>query len=115
VKVDKTFATTASVLFDAVLVPGGAGSVATLRKTGDALHFIQEAFKHGKAVGGLGEGVDLVEWAQLPGVELSTRDVVSSYGVVTSRRDVDPLLRRFVQAVAQHRHFDRPMKELVAA
>ncbi|WP_176716473.1 DJ-1/PfpI family protein, partial [Aeromonas sp. EERV15] len=52
--------TVASVLCDAVLIPGGKASVEALLQDGAALHFVNEAFKHYKTVGATGEGVDLV-------------------------------------------------------
>ncbi len=44
--VDYSLLTTSSVLFDAVYVPGGADSVAMLLKDADAVHFVNEAYKH---------------------------------------------------------------------
>jgi hypothetical protein len=49
---------TASVMYDAVVVPGSEKSIQTLSTHGDALHFVNEAFKHHKTVAVLQEGVD---------------------------------------------------------
>lgn len=49
-KAGQTFATTHSVLYDAVYVPGGA-HVAALEQCDDALQFIAESHKHLKAIG----------------------------------------------------------------
>jgi catalase len=43
---DKTYKTAASVFYDAIFVPGGELSVSALEANGDAIHFIQEAYKH---------------------------------------------------------------------
>ena len=51
VKIDFSFLTAASVLFDAVYVPGGEKSVAALKREADAIHFVNEAYKHCKAIG----------------------------------------------------------------
>ncbi|MGV0026735.1 catalase, partial [Phormidesmis priestleyi] len=59
-EVDKTFLTGASVMFDAVYVPGGAKSIEALKTNGEALNFINEAFKHCKAIAATGEGVELL-------------------------------------------------------
>jgi catalase len=48
-----------SVMFDAVLVPGGAASAQALMKDGDAVHFVLEAFKHCKALCLIGESADI--------------------------------------------------------
>ena len=58
--VDHTFANMPSVMFDAVLVPGGAASAQTLAGNGDAVHFVLEAYKHCKAICVIGEGVQLL-------------------------------------------------------
>lgn len=50
IKVDQSFLTAASVLFDAVYVPGGAKSSASLKENAQALQFVYEAYKHGKAI-----------------------------------------------------------------
>jgi catalase len=57
----KTFANSSSVLFDAVYVPGGGESIEILKEIPDALRFIDEAYKHGKAIAASGEGVELVK------------------------------------------------------
>ncbi len=46
--------TAKSVMYDAVYVPGGADSAAALASNADAVHFVQEAFKHYKPVGAAG-------------------------------------------------------------
>ena len=82
VEVDKPFFATASVEYDAILVPGGAASAAALGTQGAALHFLEETFKHGKTIGATGEGVDLLAMARLDGVTLAADDAVrESLGV----------------------------------
>jgi catalase len=46
IPVMKSFLTAASVFYDAVYVPGGNNSVATLAAEANAVHFLNEAFKH---------------------------------------------------------------------
>ncbi len=50
IPVNQSFLTAASVFYDAVYVPGGTNSVATLEAEPDAIHFLNEAFKHCKAI-----------------------------------------------------------------
>ena len=50
VKIHFSLLTASSVLFDAVYVPGGAESIATLKTDPAALEFIAEAYKHAKAI-----------------------------------------------------------------
>lgn len=115
VEADMSHVTTASVVFDAVFVPGGQESIAAQMEQGDALHFVQEAFKHGKPVGATGEGVELLREVRLPGIVLSDGATTSDKGVVTMRDGTDGFAERFVEAVAQHRHFDREMTKQVPA
>lgn len=114
--VDKTFVTTASVLFDAALIPGGKG-VEQLVQQGDALHFVNEAFRHCKPIGAIGEGIELLRRSQLPPLDYAAENEVQSVkGVVTSRgNDTAQFAAAFIAAVAAHRHWDRSAKDAVPA
>jgi catalase len=117
VEVDKMFIAAASVLFDAVLVPGGPGADA-LCAQGDALHFINEAFRHCKPIGAMTDGIDVLRSCQLPSLEFSNDDrpVVTDKGVVTCNgASVDGFAEAFIEAIAQHRHWDRLLKDAVPA
>jgi len=120
-----------STMFDSLYIPGGAESVATLRKNGRALHWVREAFGHLKAIGATGEGVALVSDAcgGLPSLSLSqSTDVVESYGVVTASKVQPESLKETVQiikgakeflgvyfyAISLHRNFDRELDGLSA-
>ncbi|MCC6557567.1 MAG: catalase [Polyangiaceae bacterium] len=112
--------TTASVLYDAVHVPGGQASAEALSRSGGAIHFINEAFKHQKPIAATSEGVDLLRgtWACLARLAdpQSPDTVVSDRGVVTVTGAAD--LRAFLQdefeAIAQHRHWDREVAAVPA-
>ncbi|HEY0135215.1 MAG TPA: catalase [Nannocystis sp.] len=118
---DKSFLTAASVFYDAVFVPGGSQSVGTLRGEGDAVHFINEAFKHCKALAAAGEGVDLLVSSnivdQSGGAQQTETTIVALPGVVADRAATDAraLATRFIAEIAQHRHFTRTQKERVPA
>ena len=56
----------ASVLYDAVIVPGGA-SAAGLAKSGRAMGFINEAYRHGKPIAAIGDGALLLKACGLDG------------------------------------------------
>ena len=49
VAVDKSFLTTSPVVYDAVYVPGGTNSIATLEAGAEAIYFLNEVFKRCKA------------------------------------------------------------------
>jgi catalase len=123
VEADKTYRTAASVFYDAVFVPGGEASVAELEGNGDAVHFLQEAYKHCKAVAALGEAVDLLALAELEEITIAgddnaddARAVVSDLGVVTARdaTAAAALAGDFVVAIARHRHWERNIDAIPA-
>jgi catalase len=60
IKVDKSFLTAASVLFDAVYIPSGKKSVNALIAEADAIHFVNQAYKHCKSIAVDGYGVELL-------------------------------------------------------
>jgi catalase len=118
---DKSHVTTASVLYDAIFIAGGKKSVEAMMKQGDVIHFINEAYKHGKPIAASGEAVRLFRKATIPGANLAGDDdkqVVSHMGVVTasSPESLDDFVDQFHKAILQHRHWDRAsFKEEVPA
>ena len=115
-KVDKSYLTGASIFFDAVFVPGGAKSAEAMKDHGDAIHFVNEAFRHGKAIGAAGEGVDfLLETDILAKLsDAKTPAMTSDKGVVTDRgADTKGLFAAFVGAI-EKRHWDRDDKAIPA-
>ncbi|WP_090557738.1 catalase [Pedobacter hartonius] len=106
IKVDFTFLTSASVLFDAVYVPGGAASAQAIAAEADALHFVTEAFKHCKAIGASTEGITVLEASLIP----SGKKGATPPGVILDGQPAD-----FIAAVAQHRFWEREKKPDVPA
>ena len=116
IEVDKTFLTGASVMFDAIYVPGGAKSVKALKLNGEAVHFIAEAFRHCKPIAATAEGVDLLKAADLQGVTLAESSLKDDQGVVTDRSaDANEIAKSFINSIAQHRHWNRAQKDNVPA
>jgi catalase len=114
VDVDKSHVTAASVMFDGIFIPGGADSIEAMKKQGDALHFINEAYKHCKPIGAIGEGIDLLAFSNIKGINYSSNHESSNdMGVVTSRNpnDLNNFNQVFTQAIAQHRHWTRSMNK----
>ncbi len=117
---DRALATMASVLYDAVVVPCGPGSVDTLSGDGYAVHYVLEAFKHHKPVAAFGEGIRLLREAGLRGVRLAAKDdtLVTDQGVITTPEAGDALPEEFVSrltdALAGHRIWDRETKAVPA-
>lgn len=109
----KDFTTAHAILYDAIYVPGGAGSIAGLSTTTDARDFINEAFKHAKPIAAADEGVDLLQASDAARVGLappaSRGQLNSALGVVTTRKTADwnSFGAEFIQAIAMHRHWGR--------
>jgi catalase len=120
VKAGASLLTTDSVLYDAVYVPGGEGSVEMLMGMGQAVHFVAEAFKHHKPIGASGEGVDLIRAAALPGIMLADAcgagQTAIDKGVVTvlDAASLDDFAKELVGAVAQHRFWERDTSKVAA-
>jgi catalase len=114
VKPDKMFVATSSVEYDAVLVPGGATSIQKLSEQGDALHFINEAYRHCKPVAAIGEGSQLLAKAQLPD-GLEGGEEAERLGVILAEGVGEEFIRRFVAALAQHRFWKRDKRDSVPA
>jgi catalase len=111
--VDRALPTVASVLYDAVLLPGGPTGTPPLTADPDVMRFVRDAYRHGKPVGALGSGVGVLAALKPEGVRLSTEfhRVVSDQGVVTdtSPGSASPeFVQAFVAAIAGHRHWGRP-------
>jgi catalase len=112
--VEHTFATMPSVMFDGVLVPGGAASVDALARCGDAMHFLLEAYRHCKTICVVGEGVRL-----LKALDLGEADAaVNLPGVIVGRNEPPAraqLAHEFIAALGRHRHWTRSRLETVPA
>ena len=105
IKVDQSFLMAASVLFDAVYVPGGKASATALKQEPDAIHFINEAYKHCKAIAADGAGAEvLYESAVGTKIQMNGKSDKSNAanGVVLDRSP-----KEFIGAIAQHRFWER--------
>lgn len=107
VKADFSYLTTASVLFDAVYVPGGAASVTTLGGEADAFHFVNEAYKHCKAIAAVGEGVNFLN-DSFAGRAEGDKAVILGKNVNAAAAD-------FINAIAQHRNWERETARKIPA
>ncbi len=115
-KVDFSLPTVGSVLFDAVFVPGGADSIAALMDDARSVLFVQESYKHCKAIGAAGEGTqfvsDCLTRAGLPEKQLSKILSIEN-GIAVSTADDGGDIGAFAEALSKHRCWARLMKEKV--
>jgi len=105
IKVDQSFLIASSVLFDAVYVPDGKRSIEILKEEPDAIHFINEAYKHCKAIAADGKGTDLL-YLTAAGIKIlsenKNEETHVAYGVLLNRSS-----NEFIKAIANHRFWDR--------
>ncbi len=94
-KVDASIKTTESVLYDAIYIPGGEDSVNLLLGESKFIKFINEAFKHCKAIAADGAGKKLIDATF---VKKYTKDKAVH---------IDESPANFIASIKQHRNWDR--------
>lgn len=116
IPVDESYLTAASVLYDAVYVPGGTNSVATVEAEADAVHFLNEAFKHCKAIAADEQAMQVLEATyfskKIP--EDFSDETVLKEGVVVND-NAKKLAGQFISAIAMHRFWDREKPRKIPA
>ena len=108
IEVDQSFLGAASVLFDAVYISGGTDCVKTLAAEANAIHFLNEAFKHCKAIAADQDAMPVLE-ATYFGKKLK-----DDKGIIISG-DPAILAKDFIAAVKQHRVWEREKARLIPA
>jgi len=109
IKVDQSFLTAASVLFDAVYIPGGADSIAALEKEGDAFHFVDEAYRHCKPIAADKEAVGLLKSSYLGKKVLS--GTIDEPKLVGTGLVLNQPPATFIEAIGKHRFWKREKPE----
>ncbi len=133
IEVEVTFETTASVLWDAVVLPAGADAQTTLSTNEHALEFVKEQYRHCKLVVALGEattllaavamratleelkndpGIILAEFAAPMAPEKSKPNQgknVKSVAAKTLNRIDKTVIENVMKALGKHRFFEREM------
>lgn len=116
--IDHTFSNMPSVMFDAILIPGGEESIATLSGQGEAVHFVLEAYKHCKTICAVNEGALLLATLgfavkkDLESIDVPTAGVL----LADARKVLDGQVSLdFIAAISLHRHWERLNAEAVPA
>jgi len=102
VKVDMSFLTTSSVLFDAVFIPT---NVKGLWNDPDAIHFVNEAYRHCKAIAA--EDTELLDRTYV-GAKLKKGGKAVA-GLIIGKSETN----EFIKAIAQHRFWEREEIDIV--
>jgi catalase len=94
-----------AVLYDAVVLPDGADAVKELATLGHAMEFLKDQYRHCKPILAFGASSALLEgagiFATLPSGEKDRGVLLYEHSNVTKA------VTAFVEALAQHRHFER--------
>ncbi|MDF2191220.1 catalase [Paraflavitalea sp. CAU 1676] len=109
IAIDKSLLTVASVLYDAVYVPGGVNSVATIAADPDAIHFLNEAYRHCKPIAFDKEAQQVLEstlFGKMILKDPAAQDIRQDEGIVIEA-DPKKLSGLFIAAIGQHRFWDR--------
>ncbi|HEX3997349.1 MAG TPA: catalase [Pirellulales bacterium] len=112
VAVDFSLPTVASVLFDGVVLPGGDACIEALSLETKAVEFVEEAFKHCKAIAAVGAAVDFLKRTRAGAALQATGEpsggVAVLDGLVTGKASaVNRVAAEFIAALSQHRAWDR--------
>ncbi len=116
--VDHTFSNMSSVMFDAVLVPGGAASAEALSQLGDAVHFVLEAYKHCKSICALDDGAQLLSTLGFALTGNGEQVMEPTVGVLLAdaRKAAEgQISQAFIAAITSHRHWERLNVDAVPA
>jgi catalase len=126
VPIDFSFLTAGSVLFDAVYIPGGTTSIETLKMHDKALQFVKEAYLHCKAIAATDAGIDLIS-ESLSGLGTGSSQTpdpkdgkkkqdLPDYGIIKSQGTrMNDVANKFIEAIGQHRFWDRELKNHASA
>jgi catalase len=105
IAVDHTIVTQPSVAFDAVFIAGSKHSVAILMASDEALQFVAEAYKHGKAIATMAEGE---EFLRKIGINTDKASIPSGVIIGSETGLLSSFAQDFITAIASHRHWHRP-------
>ena len=99
-EVDATLENSPAVLFDALVLPDGAGGVEALLKDGHALEFLKDQYRHCKTILALGASSGLL---QKLGISADLPSGEPDPGLILGSADQDDC-EAFIGALAKHRH-----------
>jgi catalase len=112
IKVHQSFLIAASVCFDAVYIAGGEESVQALIGEPDALHFVEEAYKHCKPIAA--QDAELLNYTYLANIINSEGYDAIADGVVLKNGKAN-IANNFIEAIKQHRFWKREEENLIPA
>jgi len=115
IKVDHSFLTFSSVLVDAIYVPSGEKSINTLKQTPKAVHFIDEAFLHCKAIATDEDGMELLEISYVNNYTKKKLNNLEETGLLIGSMSDNSFPEKFIKAIGNHRFFEREKEGKIPA
>ena len=100
-KVDHSLHTVASVLFDAVYIPAGKGSINELKKQDKIPEFLMDMYKHCKVIGLSDDALPLLDDTTIK-KKIKQADF-EAFGIITGNK----LSAAFTKALSKHRFWNR--------
>jgi catalase len=94
-----------AVVWDAMIIPTGEGATSVLSKSGHALEFLKDQYRHCKPILLVGDSNALLGEAGIP-AELVTGGEDPGL-LLFDAGQMDAAVDAFVGALTKHRHFDR--------
>jgi catalase len=104
-EIDATFENSPSVLFDAVVLPGGSEAVENLSRDGHTLEFVKDQYRHCKSILALGDSAKILERAGIP-LRLSSGEADPGL-LIEGQEDAPADAQSFIAAIGAHRHVAR--------
>jgi len=101
ITVDGSFLTDASVLYDAVYIPDGKDNITALMTQPDSIHFVNEAYKHCKAIATGAESADFLKETFIKVIDFKSLNM-EDVGVI-----IDGSADKFIGCIAKHRFWNR--------
>jgi len=116
IEVNESFLSAASVLYDAVYVPGGKASVSAVSSESNAIHFLNQAFKHCKAIAADTDALEVLQktyFADQVKEDPKDESVIMD-GVIIGTNPAK-ISKEFITAIGQHRFWERETPRKVPA
>lgn len=115
IQVEESFLTAASVLYDGIYVPGGEASVNKLQSNPDAIDFLNEGFKHCKAIAADSEARPVLDATYFlsNAPEFDGGSPLDAGLIIEG--DAKSLADKFIKAIGRHRFWEREKKRKVPA
>ena len=104
-EIDATLENSPAVLFDALVLPGGAEAVDALCLEGRALEFVKDQYRHCKTILALGDSSRILAKAGIP---LTLPSGQADPGLlIAGKKGSEADVPSFIAAIAMHRHVER--------